>query len=311
MLIKYSKFPKAHETGGKLFLDFNGKQTLVISDEQFSAENVIKQMDKGKIDISLISCNIPDPCMLPEEYVAEACTIINDDVAEIIEANKERFHGIAFIPWTIPDAALAEINRTKEMGYKGVMLFSHNGGKMVDDPSMEPLYARCAELGLPILIHPTIPTWYEHVGDYGMIAVMSFVVDTSFALMRLIRSGIIERYPDMKLVMPHAGGVLPYLDGRISYQPKPMRQGLPSGNSRPASEHLRKGNIWYDTANPSAEILAFFRKYTDIGKIMFGTDYPFIEQDYLVDIVNRLGFTSEELEYVYWKNANKLFNLGL
>jgi aminocarboxymuconate-semialdehyde decarboxylase len=172
------------------------------------------------------------------------------------------------------------------------------------------VYQRLAQLEMPITIHPTIPLWSNSIGAYGLVATASFVIDTGFALMRLIRSGILEKFPKLKIVMPHAGGVLPYLDGRLSYVPPGARSGPPPINKLSVPEHLKNGDIWCDLSNPSADVLSYARHYLTADKLILGSDYPFVEPDYLVDLLTSV-FPVEEHEKIFWKNANEVYRLGM
>lgn len=310
LLLKYGTDFKAMRAPDKYLFDFKGNQFLAMADAEYDPASVLAAMDRAKIDLSLISCTIPDPGLLPAEFAAEAARVANDEIAELICRYPDRFSGIAFLPWNVPDAALPELERIAEMGFKSVMLFSHNGGVHADDPSLLPVYKRLEELELPVTIHPTIPLWSSSIGAYGLVATASFVIDTGFALMRLIRSGILEKFPKLKVVMPHAGGVLPYLDGRLSYVPPGARNGPPPINRLSVPEHLKKGNIWCDLSNPSADVLSYARHYLTADKLILGSDYPFVEPDFLVELLTSV-FPKEEHEKIFWKNANEVYRLGL
>ncbi len=301
---------KAVRTPDRYLFDFSGNQFLAMPDADYDPNTVLSAMDRAGIDLSLISCNIPDPGLLPPECAEEGVRIANDEVAELVARHPGRFAGIAFLPWNVPDAARRELERVRAMGFRSVMLFSHNGGVFADDPSLEGLYARIEELELPVTIHPSIPVWSGAIGAYGLVSAAGFVIDTGFALMRLIRSGILEKFPKLKVVMPHAGGVLPYLDGRLTYVPPGVRNAAPPINRKTVPEHLRHGNIWCDTANPSEEVLAFAKRYLTPDRLMFGSDYPFVEQDVLREMAEAV-FTPEEREAVFWKNADRVYGLGL
>ena len=93
------------------------------------------------------------------------------------------------------------------------------------NPRFEPFYAAVAAKGVPLVLHPTVPIWGETISDHSMIPMMGFMVDTSFAMLRLILGGVLERHPQMHVVHPHCGGVLPYLMGRVVEQTEVKRRG--------------------------------------------------------------------------------------
>jgi predicted TIM-barrel fold metal-dependent hydrolase len=173
--VAHSKFPKAWERDGKFFFDFDGAQMLVMDENVYKAGTLLSSMDDAGISLSLISCNILDPGLLPIQYVQEGCRIANAAVLREVRNNPDRFAGIAFLPWNMPEEAMKELTWAHDNGFKGVMLFSHNGGVHTDDMRLEPVYAECERLGMPIVIHPGIPLWYEHIGVWGMVASVSFV----------------------------------------------------------------------------------------------------------------------------------------
>ena len=299
-------YPKCVKKGDVLICDF-GSQILGLSDESYAPASILRSMDAGKVDIAIVSPNIPDPGFLPPEKAAELCVKLNEATREIVDQGNGRFYGVGLLPWHAPEAAVKEVRHIRELGLVGTMLFSRNAELQVDDPKLEPVYDAVERAGLPVQIHPTIPLWADPIGDYGMVAANSFVIDTAFAFMRLCYSGIMDRHPDMKVVMPHAGGVLPFLDGRLP----PRREQVPEGQGRNVKEVMFSGQTWFDLANHSEHILGYFRDYLGLSRAMYATDYPFAPHERATELQDRMGFTEEEKEAINWKNADRLFGLGL
>ena len=299
-------YPKCVKKNGVFVCDF-GSQILGLADESYAPESVLRSMDAGQVDISVISPNIPDPGFLPPEKAAELCVTLNETTKEIVDHGGGRFFGIGLLPWHAPEAAVREVAHIRQLGLVGTMLFSRNAELQVDDPKLEPVYAAVEQADLPLLIHPTIPLWADSVAAYGMVAANSFVIDTAFAFMRLCYSGIMDRHPGLKVVMPHAGGVLPFLDGRLA----PRRAEIPEGQGRNVKEVMFSEQAWFDLANHSGHILHYFRDYLGFSRAMYATDYPFAPHERATALQEQLGFSAEELEMINWKNANRLFGLGL
>lgn len=300
----------AREVDGKLCFEYDAGMRLMIDFNRYDMEPFLRNMDEQGVTLSVISCNIPDPGVLAPEDAAEACIIINDEIHRWVSSHPDRFAGIASIPWHAPDAAVRELRRVKALGFKGVQLLPHNGGKYVDDPVMEDSYAVCEELDLPIFIHPTAPTWHDATAAYAMTVSAAFPMDTSLACIRLVYGGVLERYPGLRFHQPHAGGVLPWLDGRLSYQPKGvMKPKLAGGLS--VRDHIIGGRFWFDACNPSPFILRAFRDYVGTDRLMFATDYPFLGAKDMLAFMDEVGYTEEELEAICWKNADRFYRLGL
>jgi predicted TIM-barrel fold metal-dependent hydrolase len=283
----------------------NGSYQLPMNENLFSKDVTLAQMDKTGVQVTLIS-GAPDPGVLPAKRQTEACRLLNDQLSEIVKAHPDRFRGIGSLPWAVPDDAVKEAARIKDMGFLAVMLYSHCGPLQVDDVLMESTYQACQDLGLPVYLHPDIPLWYNYINSYNLVSSVGLVLDNSLALLRILKSGVFDRYPRLRLVMPHAGGVLPYLDGRLSYTPSPIRKFIPK-DQKSLSEYLINENIWFDISNPSIHVLKMAREYLGANQMMFGSDFPYVEQDVLIGLLQQSGFTESELEGIYWKNAEKLF----
>ncbi len=190
-------------------------QRFTLREEMYDPEIKLRDMDRAGIDFAVLSTNMPGPCSLSSDLALPAARTLNDSLSEIVHGHPDRFGALAGLPWQDPDAAITEMERARdELGLCGVVLYSDIGGTPVDDPSFEPVYAGAQGLGMPIVLHPTVPTWGDAVKDYSMITMMALQVDTSFALLRLILGGVLERHPGLEIVMPHAGGVIPYMMGR-------------------------------------------------------------------------------------------------
>ncbi|MBU7004378.1 MAG: amidohydrolase, partial [Theionarchaea archaeon] len=218
----------------------------------------------------------------------------------------ERFGVLAGLPWNTPRAAVEEIERVRKLKACGAVLYSHIGGKPVDDASFEPVYDRAEELEMPIVLHPTVPTWGEAVKDHSMITMMALQVDTSFALLRLILGGILERHPDLRVVMPHAGGVLPYMMGRIEHQTEVMGRGR-EHISRSVAYYLKQ--VFFDVVSPSKQALEFVYEFHGPERLLFGTDHPWVSPRIFMDLLDSMDIPEGEKGWIFGKNAIDLFGL--
>ncbi len=287
----------------------NGRPTARSNTSSYRIDKKLKDMDDAGIDISILSPNIPGPCMLAPELALEGAQTINNYIAEVIQQHPDRFAGIATLPWQNVNEAIQEMDRAQDaLGFCAAMLFSNIGGRPVDDPEFEPVYAHAESKGFPLVIHPTFPAWGAHIKEYTMIPMVGFQIDSSLALLRLILGGMIERHPGLKIVMPHAGGILPYMIGRIDYQTEVM--GRKSGHiSRPPSEYLKE--IYLDTCSPSAQALQFACEYSGPQRIVLGTDHPWVEPKLFIHLIQGLNISEEEKSMIFSKNAAELFGIDV
>lgn len=285
------------------------ERPLLRSDlSNYDINKKIKDMDALGIDISILSPNIPGPCMLASELALQGAQTINNFIAEVIEQYPDRFAGIASLPWQNPQEAVDEMNRAADhLGLCAVMLFSNIGGRPVDAPEYEPIFALAESKGLSIVIHPTFPVWGDVMRDYMMIPMIGFQMDSSLALLRLILGGVLERHPDLKIVMPHAGGILPYMIGRIDYQTEEMGR-KPEHIVQAPSVYLKR--VFLDTCSPSVEAVQYACDFTGPEHIVFGTDHPWVDPKIFFDIVDRLKISDSERSLIFSDNAKKLFHIG-
>jgi predicted TIM-barrel fold metal-dependent hydrolase len=282
---KHSRYPKVTMDGDDALIDYAGIQKFLCKWSDYSPEASVAMMDKNGIDMALVSPQLPCCTLLPGELASEGARIANDAIQDASERYPGRFKGIGFLPWNLPDQAIAEAQRLKALGFVGVMLCSQIDDKPVDLPVYRPIYSELARLGLVIFLHPMVPPWGRHIGDYSMIPMMGFMVNESFCLMRLILSGIMEQNPSLRVVMPHCGGILPALSGRIWNQTVNMRRGM-EHISVPPVEVLKSGQIWYDLVSPDPESMKFVAGFLGgADRLMFSTDFPWVDTPILLNQV--------------------------
>ena len=143
--------------------------------------------------------------------------------------------------------------------------------------------------------------------DHMMIPMVGFQMDSSLALLRLILSGVMERHPHLDIVMPHAGGVLPYMIGRIDYQTEVMGR-KPEHIVHAPSQYLKR--VYLDTCSPSTQALQFACDFSGPQRIVFGTDHPWVDPKIFFEIIDRLEISDDERSQIYSDNAKTLFRIG-
>lgn len=292
---------------GALAIHFGDNQTFRIHLSDYSPEKKLADMDKAGVEYSILAPNIPSPSDLDPELRVPGARVSNEYTAELCRLHPRRFRGLAVLPFSSIEATMEEYRRAVEvLGLSGILLLSQLGGRMVDDPCWNPLYEAAASDGVPLVIHPTMPTWAGEIRDHSMIPMMGFMVDHSFAMLRLILGGVLERYPTLKIVHPHCGGVLPYLLPRVDEQTEVKRRGREFITKAP-SEYYK--SVYMDIVSPSEKTVRFSIDYAGTERMLFGSDHPWIKIESMVDIFNRLGLSGSEAEAVGYRNAARLFRI--
>ena len=152
----------------------------------------------------------------------EMAKIGNDGLAEVAAKHPKHFVGwSALLPMNAPEAAAKEAERALANGANAVQLGTNANGVPLDAPEFLPIFAAIAKSGKPILLHPArtrdmpdYPT--EKVSKYEICSVLGWPYETGVTLARLVFSGIMDRFPDLKVIAHHLGGVIPYLEGRVA-----------------------------------------------------------------------------------------------
>ena len=293
---------------GVYLIDYDGVQRFRLDLDNYSPERKLRDMDSAGVDMSVISVNIPTPDMLEPELALAGARICNDAIAELCQRHSDRFVGIASLPLNDPPAAIAELERAAhELDLRGIFLPSHINGTPVDDSRFEPVYARAAALGVPLVLHPTVPTWGNAISDRSMIPMIGFMVDTSIAMLRLILSGIMERHATLKVVHPHVGGVLPYVMGRVVEQTEVKRRGRDHINQSPRETYRR---VYFDLVTPDSLAMNYAYQFAGADQLLFGSDHPWVSIDAIMGYLRQLECTEAEMAQILAGNARQLFRIG-
>jgi predicted TIM-barrel fold metal-dependent hydrolase len=256
----------------------------------------------------------------------ELARIANDELAELVHKYPDRFAaGIATMPMNDPEAAVAEAERAiKDLRLRGVEIGSDVNGKPLDSPEFFPLYQKMEEFGRPIFIHPlgemSTPDYAgEKQSKFRLWTKLGWPYATSLALCRLVYGGVMESYPDLKVVTHHAGGFIPYLAGRLDWGDD-MNEMLMDQRDVDLKEHalVYFKRFFYDTAvNGNTAALNCALQFAGLDQMLFGTDLPFDNQfgrrliRQTIESIEHMSLSEEEKKKIYQDNSIKLLRLPL
>ncbi len=275
-------------------------------------EGRIKTMDENGIDMEVLSLTIPGVDLMEPMVAKGLANKINNHISEVIKKYPERFIGFATLAPQIPEEAADELERAvKELNLKGWKTHSNYGEDYLDNKKYWPILERAEHLNVPIYLHPSYPSIPQLKTPYGWAlsgAPFGFGVETAICMMRLILSGVFDRFPNLKIILGHLGEGLPFLFARMDYpyiipwfDPK-ARPGL----SKKPSEYFRS-NIFVTTSGNYFKP-AFMCTYEAMGvdRILLGTDYPYEDPKVCIRFIEGLGLTEKDKEKIYNKNARQL-----
>jgi aminocarboxymuconate-semialdehyde decarboxylase len=284
-----------------------------------------KAMDRAGSDYCHI-VSLPNPPIedfATPELGAELCKLANDTMAEIVEKHRARFPAfVAAVPLHNLDFAMKEIDRAiLQLGAKGIQIFTNVKGKPLDRPEFRPVFARMAELDLPIWLHPArtaAMTDYaaEKSSRFEIWWAFGWPYETQVACARLVFDGLFDRHPNIKIVTHHGGGGLPFFDGRIEEGFRTLGARTSDEDYSKVIPSLKKPLLDYfkmfyaDTALMGGNIgiqasLDFFGP----DRVVFATDAPFAPIVPTLEAVKRLELEPSYLERMNMDNAEKLLKM--
>jgi aminocarboxymuconate-semialdehyde decarboxylase len=260
-------FPEEQYGGGRL-----------MDAAMWSVEAKLAAMDRGGFDRSVVSLGNPwlDPVEGPASI--DWANRINAEFASFERDSGRRICGLGVLPNADPEAAAEIIRDVAETdGLYGVISGCRICGRLFDAPELEPVWAELSRTGLPVFVHPHYAVAIDQLGGFGTVLPLGvgFPVETSIAVARLILSGVTERHPGLKLLVAHAGGVLPYLAARLDVSWRgddEVRKRL----SVPPSQAL--SGLWLDSVVYHRRALDAAADLVGREKILFGTDHPFFKE---------------------------------
>jgi 2,3-dihydroxybenzoate decarboxylase len=275
----------------------------------------IKEMDAAGVDMQVISHGAPALQRLAADVAVPLAPKVNDKLAAAVKAHPTRFAGFAALPTADPKAAADELERcVNKLGFKGAMVhgLSHDG-RFLDHEEFWPIYERAQALDVPVYMHPAPPSkavieayYKDYAADYPQIlsAGWGYTVETATQGLRMVLSGVFEKYPRLKIILGHFGEGLPFLLWRVDSALS--RPGNKGGSFRKQfSDHF-----WITTSgNFSDPALLCTVMELGIDRILFAIDWPFVANPPGVDWAKRVPLCEEDRVKLLGGNAKRLLKL--
>ena len=322
MPVRYrEKLLKIAPPGLDIITNVGSTPTLFDLDQRF------RIMDKfdGLRQVLTLSAPPVEQIADPKQAV-DLARLGNDGLAELVDKYPDRFAaGVASLPMNNMDAALVELDRAiRDLKLKGVQVLTPVNDKPLDSPEFIPLYEKMAEYDLPIWIHPRRGQDYpdyrtEEESKYRVFSVFGWPYETTVATTRLVFSGILEKYPRLKWITHHCGGMVPFLRERVigSYDRifKDLKDDVRQRLTKPHVEYFRM--FYNDTAingNTSALMCAY--EFCGAEHLLFATDNPFDTElgernlRQVIKAIEQMAISAAEKEKIFELNAKKLLALS-
>ena len=255
------------------------------------------------------------------EYVAK---ILNDELAEAVQKYPKYFAGaVCSLPMDKPDAAIKELERSlDDLKLCGVQLFSNANGKALDAPEFRPIFEIMSKRDLPIMLHPARS---KHHADYSTESYSKFLIwqvigwpfESSAAMTRIVFSGILDEYPNLKIVVHHTGAMIPFMNGRMKmmydvFQPL-VEEESGAKLKRPVMDYFR--SFYGDTSVFTTASINCASDFFGAEHLLFASDAPFDAQGGRLSIaaatesIKNSTLSAADKSKIFYKNFETLFHL--
>lgn len=271
-------------------------------------EQRLAEMDAEGVAVHALSLTTPMVYWADGATSHKLAAAWNDGAIAAHKAHPDRFVVLATLPMLDRDRAIDELNRVSQQpGVRGIYMGTNINGNDLDDPMFAPILARIEALDLPIFLHPLQTIGGKRVANYHLGNLIGNPLDTAIAASRLIFSGVLDRHPRLQVNLPHAGGVLPILIGRIDHGWKVRKENRHLAQA--PSTYLRR--FTYDTIAHSKPIMEFVISMVGADRVMIGSDYCFdMGYEQPIKFVDQLNLDPEQRKMILGATAAKVLKLA-
>ena len=276
----------------------------------------IASMDASGIDLQVLSHAPPGTQRMDADTGVRVARQANDALHEICQSYPGRFAGFAMLPTADVKASADELERCVDrLGFKGALIHGLTGPERLffDDPRFWPIYERAQALDVPLYIHPALPhpavmdAYYkDYTDDFPALATagFGFTMETAAAGVRIVLSGVLDKYPDVKIILGHLGAALRFLLWRID-----MALNRP-GNKGVAFRHLFTSNFYITTSGFFSDpALLCCIQEIGIDRILFAIDYPFVANEPGPKWMESLMLNADDKAKILHRNAERILGV--
>lgn len=258
--------------GGERVVWSSPRQRSTIGPVFWDVAERLAALDRWGITVQALSLSPPMLYWAPPDVGRDLAAIFNDEVAAISRAHPRRFLAFATLPLQDVPAAVAEAQRAARAGCRALYVGTNVNGRYLDDPSFAPLWECAVRHRLPVFTHPLNNAGEDRMAEWHLGNSVGNPGETALAAARLIMAGVLDRHPDLDLVLAHGAGTLPFLLGRLDHT-YAVRDEVKGALRRPPSEYLRR--FYADTITHHDGALAFLIGAAGPARILLGTDLPY------------------------------------
>ena len=280
----------------------------------------LKVMDEAGIDMQVLSLSFPGVELFDASDGTAMAKVVNDRLSQAVKQYPDRFAGFAALAPQDPDAAADELERAvKKLGLKGAVINGNIRGEFLDDQKYWAIFERAEKLDVPIYIHPKMPPpdmLKPYLAYPGLASAMAgFAAEASLHAMRLICSGVFDKYPGLKIMLGHLGEAIPFWLWRIDSRYLEEKQSDPASaeiykNLQKNPSQYFKENFYVTTSGMFWQpVVQFVSSVLGSDRILIAVDYPYESSREAVQFIESLQMDDGDKERICHLNAEKLLRL--
>ena len=303
-----SEFSFGNSPSGQTIITHRGARFFGVTPPMTDVSKRLEDMDRVGIDVEVVSLSTPNVFFADASHQPEIARMVNDAYAELMAQHPARFKGFASIPMDDPDAALNELHRAiDELKMNGVILLSNIGGKALTSPGYRPFFEEANRMKLCILLHPMLPANTDPFREYVLGPIVGFMFDTTLAVARMCYDGMFRDFPDIRWIVGHLGGAVPYLMERMDNGYRDFVECRAKIDELP-SVYLKR--LYYDTVNFNPHMLMMVRDMIGSNHMVMGSDYPHLlgSIDRAVSSIENLDVAEAEKQRIFEGTALSILN---
>jgi aminocarboxymuconate-semialdehyde decarboxylase len=269
----------------------------------------ITDMDEQGVAVQALSLTTPMVNWADADFSLKLARTWNDTASGAHKTYPTRLVALMSLPMLYPDRAIDELNRAAKLpGMCGVYMGTNINNRDLDDPLFEPILAKIEQLNLPVFLHPLQTVGGERTKPWYLSNLLGNPFDAAIAACHLIFGGVLDRHPKLQVCLPHGGGALPMLIGRIDHGSQVRAEIKPLRLPQPPSAYMQR--FTFDTIVHSKPVMEFLIQEVGAERILLGSDYCFdMGYERPVQFLEQINLSATKRKMILGENAARLLKI--
>jgi 5-carboxyvanillate decarboxylase len=274
----------------------------------------LADMDRHGVQMHLLALTAPGVQMFDADTATSLARVANDRLAELVRRHPTRYAALATFAPQDPRRAVQEMERAiKTLKFNGFMVNSHTNNEYLDQPRYRPILEAAEALDAPLYIHPRAPSdgMAGPFRDYRLEgAAWGYGVETGTHAVRLMLSGVLDRFPKLRVVIGHMGEALPFWMWRLDFMAAPGARAAGRSNQLKPSEYFQRNFAITTSGVEDPLVLRYCIDKIGADHIMWAIDYPYQPTGPAVAFIESAPMSEVQREQIAYKNAERIFRIG-